>query len=135
MHRPFHVVNRRKDGSFDIVEIDLNDVRFVGSLNGEKYLQTHEGAFYYIKSPEEQERFFSLQGFVKIDRCFMVQKDKIEFYDEDTHQVFFEKEPVGKDALRAPVSRAHYKEVRDIRRRGSSTAKNGLLSNRNPLTE
>ncbi|SFS83949.1 hypothetical protein [Paenibacillus sp. BC26] len=115
MRRPFHVVNRRKK-DFDIVEIDLDDVLFVGSYNGEKYLQTPQGAFYYIKSPEEQERFFEMQGFIKLDRCFMAQESKIEFYDEEMHHVFFEPEPISRNALRAPVSRAHYHAVKQIRR-------------------
>ncbi|QHT62100.1 LytTR family transcriptional regulator [Paenibacillus lycopersici] len=125
MRRPFHVVNRRKN-DFDIVEIDLDDVFYVGTQNGEKYLRTQENVYFYISRPEEHERFLELQGFVKVDRCFMVQKDKVEFYDEETHKLYFQKEPVGKEAPNAPVSRAHMKEIADIRR--SSAFGNSFLS-------
>ena len=115
MRRPFHVVKRLSKSDFEIVEIDLDEVLYVGTHNGEKFLQTHTDTYYYIKSPEEQERFLTSQGFVKVDRCYMVQMEKVEFYDEQRHRLYFDKEPVGKDAPSAPVSRAHLKHIDHVR--------------------
>ncbi|WP_274651699.1 LytTR family DNA-binding domain-containing protein [Paenibacillus humicola] len=129
MRRPLHVVKRHSKTDFEIVEIDLNDVLYVGTHNGDRFLQTHDDIYYYIKSPEEQERFLTSQGFVKVDRCYMVQMDKVEFYDEQRYRLYFEKEPVGKDAPSAPVSRAHLKEIKNIRVVSDGYAPNAMRRN------
>ena len=57
-----------------------------------------------------QERFRSTMGFRKPERGCPVQMDEGKWYDEETHQVFFEPYP-SRNAPGAPVSRVHCKDV------------------------
>jgi DNA-binding LytR/AlgR family response regulator len=104
------VVRRLSRQEFEIVMLDLNDVLFTFVENSVIKYQTKNEVFSQISTLEEQERFLSTMGFKKLERGYLVQMDKVEWYDEETHQVFFEPYP-SKKAPSAPVSRVHRKDV------------------------
>ena len=103
-------VRRLNRQEFEIVMLDLNDVLFTYIENNVIKYRTKSEVFSQISTLEEQERFLSTMGFKKLERGYLVQMDKVEWYDEETHQVFFEPYP-SKNAPSAPVSRVHRKDV------------------------
>ena len=104
------VVRRLNRQEFEIVMLDLDDVLFTFVENNVIKYQTKNEVFSQISTLEEQERFLSTMGFKKLERGYLVQMDKVKWYDEETHQVFFEPYPSRK-APSAPVSRVHRKDV------------------------
>lgn len=103
-------VRRVSCKEFEIVMLDLNDVLFTFVENNVIKYRTKNEVFSQISTLEEQERFLSTMGFKKLERGYLVQLDKVEWYDEETHQVFFDPYP-SKKAPSAPVSRVHCKDV------------------------
>lgn len=104
------VVRRLNRKEFEIVYLDLNDVLFTFVEGSVIKYQTKREIFSQISTLEEQERLLSTVGFKKLERGYLVHMDKVEWFDEETHQVFFERYP-SKAAPSAPVSRAHRKDV------------------------
>ena len=104
------VVRRLSRQQFEIVMLDLDDVLFTFVENNVIKYQTKSEVFSQISTLEEQERFLSTMGFKKLERGYLVQMDKVSWYDEETHQVFFEPYP-SRNAPSAPVSRVHRKDV------------------------
>ena len=105
-----HVVRRLGRKEFDIVEIDLDDVLFTYVEGSVIKYQTKTEVFSQISTLEEQERLFSTMGFAKLERGYLVHMEKVEWFDEDTYQVFFERHP-SKALPSAPVARAHRKDI------------------------
>lgn len=103
-------VRRLSRQEFEIVMLDLNDVLFTFVENSVIKYQTKSEVFSQISTLEEQERFLATMGFKKLERGYLVQMDKVEWYDDETHQVFFEPYP-SKNSPSAPVSRVHRKDV------------------------
>lgn len=104
------VVRRLSRKEFEIVHLDLNDVLFTFVEGSVIKYQTKTEVFSQISTLEEQERLLSTMGFKKLERGYLVQMDKVEWFDEETCQVFFERYP-SKQAPSAPVSRVHRKDV------------------------
>ena len=104
------VVRRVSRQEFEIVMLDLNDVLFTFVESNVIKYQTKNEVFSQISTLEEQERFLSTMGFKKLERGYLVQMDKVKWYDDETHQVFFEPYP-SKNVPSAPVSRVHRKDV------------------------
>ncbi|SEO74165.1 LytTR family transcriptional regulator DNA-binding domain-containing protein [Paenibacillus sp. OV219] len=108
------VVKRFNKKEFDIIFIDLEDVLLMRSYRGEVYYQTREGLYSQISTFEEHERFLVEQGFKKVDRCYVVQMDQVEFFDDVQQRLYFVKRPVNSDSPSAPVSGAHLKSVEKL---------------------
>jgi len=108
------VVKRYNKDEFDIVYIDTNDVLYMFSHKSSVLYQTRQGTFSKISTFEEEERFFLEQGFQKVDRCYLVQMEKAEFYDEDTQSLYFDPLPTSQNSLKAPVSRTHRKDIAEV---------------------
>jgi len=104
-------VKRHNKDEFDIVYIDTKDILFMFSHKSSVLYQTRQGTFSKISTFEEEERFFLEQGFQKVDRCYLVQLEKAEFYDDDTQSLYFDPLPTDQSSLKAPVSRPHRKDV------------------------
>ncbi len=104
------VVRRLGRKDFEIVMVDMNDVLFTYVEGSVIRYQTKSEIFSQISTLEEQERLLSTMGFSKLERGYLVQMEKVEWFDEDTFQVFFERHP-SKAAPSAPVSRAHRKDI------------------------
>jgi len=104
------VVRRLGRKEFDIVMLDMNDVLFTYVEGSVIRYQTKSEVFSQISTLEEQERLLSTMGFCKLERGYLVHMEKVEWFDEETYQVFFERHP-SKAAPSAPVSRAHRKDI------------------------
>lgn len=126
------VVKRFNKREFEIVFIDLEDVLLMRSYRGEVYYQTREGLYSSISTFEEHERFLVEQGFKKVDRCYVVQMDQVEFFDDVQQRLYFVKQPVNSDSPSAPVSGAHLKSVE--KQLNNSSSKEGSASLRNDLS-
>ncbi|RXZ77076.1 hypothetical protein EBB07_32850 [Paenibacillaceae bacterium] len=108
------VVKRYSKKEFDIIYLDTSDILFSRSFRGEIYYQTKDELYARVSTFEEHERFLELEGFKKVDRCYLVQMEKVELFDTERHRLYFEKQPVGKDAPSAPVSTAHRAEITSV---------------------
>ncbi|REE80964.1 LytTr DNA-binding domain-containing protein [Paenibacillus taihuensis] len=126
------VVKRFNKKEFEIVFIDLEDVLLMRSYRGEVYYQTREGLYSQISTFEEHERFLVGQGFKKVDRCYVVQMDQVEFFDDVQQRLYFVSQPVNSDSPSAPVSGAHLKSVEKLINNPGS--KEGSASVRNDLS-
>ncbi len=105
------VVKRYSKTEFDVIFLRIEDVLFMRSFKGSVYYQTAEGLFPQVSTFEEHERMLAAQGFRKVDRCYAVNMDNAEYFDEGTKRIFFEPEPASKGAVYAPVSAKQRKDV------------------------
>jgi len=105
------VVKRINRKEYEIEMIDVADVLYTYIQDGTLMYQTKGGTYSQISTLEEQERFLMTNGFQKVERGYLVQMNKIEYFDEERSCVFFEQHPASKDAPNAPVSRIHKKDV------------------------
>ena len=109
------VVRRLSKKEFDIETINVSDVLYTYIQNDTLMYQTSDGTYSQISTLEEQERFLNTRGFQKVERGYLVQMDKVEYFDEERSCVFFERPPAAKDAPNAPVARVYRKDVESFR--------------------
>ncbi|GGD75161.1 LytTR family transcriptional regulator DNA-binding domain-containing protein [Paenibacillus nasutitermitis] len=105
------VVKKLSKKDFVIEMIAVADVLYTYIQDGTLMYQTKRETYSQISTLEEQERFLMTNGFQKVERGYLVQMNKIEYFDEERSCVFFEQHPASKDAPNAPVSRIHKKDV------------------------
>ncbi|MBO7745201.1 LytTR family transcriptional regulator [Paenibacillus sp. MWE-103] len=122
------LVKRYNKKDFDIVYVHRNDVLLMHSNYGQINYQHKDGTILNpLSTFEEHERFLTQDKFARVDRCYVVNMDRVEFFDEERQRVFFDPEPVGKTAPSAPVSFSRMDTVKDVRRGSAngSSVQNG----------
>ncbi|NBD26196.1 LytTR family transcriptional regulator DNA-binding domain-containing protein [Paenibacillus glycinis] len=127
------LVKRYNKKDFEIVYVNRNDVVLMHSHYGQINYQHKDGTILNpLSTFEEHERFLTQDEFARVDRCYVVNMDLVEFFDEERQRVFFEPDPVGKNALSAPVSFSRMDTVKNVRRgnarAGSVPSGNAQLS-------
>lgn len=112
------LVKRINKKDFEIVYVDRNDVLLMHSHYGQINYQHKDGTILNpLSTFEEHERFLTQteDKFARVDRCYVVNMDLVEFFDEERSRVFFEKEPVSKNAPSAPVSFSRKETMKNVR--------------------
>lgn len=120
------VVKRMGKQDFVIIELPKSDILFTFIESGIIKYQTSYGVFSHITTLEEMEQYLKGDGFQRVERGYLVQTDKIEYYDDDRARVFFGGE------ISAPVSRAHRKDVLGYKRPSVNTSPAGSQLQFNP---
>lgn len=118
------LVRRRSKKDFEIVCVESSDVLYMYTYNGQINYQLRDGTI--LNPPttfEEHERVLLLENFAKSDRCYLVNMDKVEFYDEERLRLFFDPDPVEKEAPSAPVSLSRVDVVKGVRIASSDQVK------------
>ncbi|QHW34137.1 hypothetical protein GZH47_27310 [Paenibacillus rhizovicinus] len=110
------LVKRHSKKDFEIVSVDSKEILFMNSYNGQINYQLRDGTILNPPSTfEEHERVLLSENFAKSDRCYVVNMDNVEFYDEQRLRLFFDPEPVDKVAPSAPVSLSRADVVAGVR--------------------
>jgi DNA-binding LytR/AlgR family response regulator len=91
MHMP--VLRKSKDGTSELVLLDLNEVLYINIENRCIAYHTREETFHHIATLTELEEHLGEEGFDLLDKTNIVNMNQIRYLDEPHGNIYFDEEP------------------------------------------
>lgn len=90
---PITVLKIREDGTTELATIELTDILYI-SVDGAKLVfHTSDAQYYQMTTMQEFEDHLESHNFVKLDRPYLVNMNKIKSFNEEHRLVYFDQLP------------------------------------------
>jgi len=87
------VLRKLKDGTSEMVLIDIEDVLYINIENRSIVYHTREETFHHLSTLSDLDEYLGDQGFDMLDKTNIVNMSQVKYLDETNGNIYFDEEP------------------------------------------